>query len=99
MWGCLRGRLGCRLRRGSLRRWRWRFDAYVNHGREQLTRKSPQISRFFYYSTRGAPGFDSGLLEAAELPAEAEKVRKKRPAPSTPREIYGIYKQKTLYGH
>jgi YD repeat-containing protein len=74
------------------------LNAYVKHGKSQLTRVSSQISRFFYYSMRGAPGFDSGLLEAAELPPKATERRSKRAAPSTPREIYRIYKQATNYG-
>lgn len=52
-----------------------------------------QISRFFYYSTRGAPGFDSGLLEPATVPAGAKPKRKIRP--NHPRSIYGIYAKKT----
>jgi YD repeat-containing protein len=74
------------------------MNAYVKHGSAQLTRKSNQILRFFYYSMRGAPSFDSGLLEAEELPLGAEATKKELkepiPAPSTPREIYRIYKQK-----
>jgi uncharacterized phage-associated protein len=73
--------------------------AFVEHGSQRLTRqlnpvtKKTQISRFFYYSTRGAPGFDSGLLEPATLP---KRVVPKHPLrPSHPRSIYGIYAKKT----
>jgi YD repeat-containing protein len=71
------------------------LNAYVKHGASQLTNASRnhQITRFFYYSSRGAPTFDSGLLEAAELPAGL-KPERKYPT-SHPREIYRIYKQKT----
>jgi YD repeat-containing protein len=61
--------------------------AYVEHGTSQLTRQSKQITRFYYYETRGAKGFDSGLLEA-EPP-----LRNK--AANAVRSIYGIYKAKT----
>ena len=73
--------------------------AYVQHGSGQLTRQ-PQVTRFFYYSTRGAQAFDSGLLEApqAELSAKEKKARPMRPAENTPREIYRIYKEKALHG-
>jgi hypothetical protein len=71
--------------------------AYVKHGLTQLTRQG-QLTRFFYYSTRGNPLFDSGLLEAEELTTEAEKNRPKHAAASTPREIYPIYKERTLHG-
>ncbi len=67
--------------------------AYVATGATQLTRQ-PQVTRFFYYSTRGAPAFDSGLLEASAL---APKIARKK-AEKTPREIYHIYENKTLYG-
>jgi hypothetical protein len=70
------------------------MKAYVDHGKTQLTAKSTQITRFFYYSSRGDRGFDSGLLEAMSLPVGAEKKRKLR-TPSTPREIYKYYKEKT----
>jgi YD repeat-containing protein len=67
------------------------MNAYVNHGLTQLTRKSLQIQRFYYYSTRGAPDFDSGLLEAEFLPPGQAR----RHPPSQPRTIYNIYKSKT----
>jgi hypothetical protein len=73
--------------------------AFVEHGSQQLTRqlnpatKKTQISRFFYYSTRGAPDFDSGLLEPATLP---KGVVPKHPLrPNHPRSIYGVYAKKT----
>jgi hypothetical protein len=73
------------------------MNAYVKH-RGQLTNQ-PQITRFFYYSMRGAPGFDSGLLEAAELPPELPKgFQKPKTGVSQPREIYRLYKQKTPGG-
>jgi hypothetical protein len=74
--------------------------AYVEHGSQQLTRqlnpttKKSQISRFFYYSTRGAPVFDSGLLEAAVLPKTAKRKR----TASHPRGVYHIYAKKTPGG-
>jgi YD repeat-containing protein len=64
-------------------------NAYVKHGRGQLTEQSPYITRFFYYSTRGEPNFDSGLLEAEVLPKGINRQR----ATNTPRPIYRIYKQ------
>jgi YD repeat-containing protein len=66
--------------------------AYVA-SKNHLSRQE-QVTRFFYYSLRGAPGFDSGLLEATELP-EGRKLKR---AVSAPREIYRIYQQKTLDG-
>jgi YD repeat-containing protein len=69
------------------------MNAYVSHGRTQLTRQSEhqQIQRFYYYSTRGEPKFDSGLLEAEFLPPKQER----RHPQSQPRTIYNIYKRKT----
>lgn len=63
------------------------LNAYVNHGTSQLTRQTKQITRFYYYETRGAKGFDSGLLEA-EPPLRGKTA-------SSTRSIYGIYKKKT----
>jgi hypothetical protein len=77
------------------------MDAYVNrrdvhHRGVQLTHRG-QVARFFYYSMLGQPEkFDSGLLEAEVLPTGISPARK-FPA-LHPREIYGIYKQKTLHG-
>ena len=71
------------------------LDAYLNRRREQLTKKSSQITRFFYYSTRGEANFDSGLLEEGEheLPSGLKPPFKF--TASHPREIYPIYKAKT----
>ncbi len=75
------------------------INAYVKEGKYQLTNKSSQITRFFYYSSRGQPKtFDSGLLEVepSELPSTLKPpFSKPKAAPSNPREIYRIYKQKT----
>lgn len=77
------------------------MSAFVDHGSEQLTHqfdpvtKKSQITRFFYYSTRGAPGFDSGLLEAEKLPAGRTP---KYGHVNRPRPIYGIYAKKTPGG-
>jgi hypothetical protein len=75
--------------------------AFVEHGSQQLTRqlnpvtkKSSQIARFSYYSTRGAPKFDSGLLEAAALPKGAVHLY----AVNHPRKIYRIFAKKTPGG-
>jgi YD repeat-containing protein len=72
--------------------------AFVEHGSQQLTRqlnpvtkKGSQIARFFYYSSRGAPDFDSGLLEAEVLPKGVKAHRTK----NKPRKIYGIFAKKT----
>jgi YD repeat-containing protein len=75
------------------------MKAFVKHGAQQASRQ-PQVVRFFYYNSRGEPGFDSGLLEAAELPAGLPKpFNKFKYTSSTPRaEIYGIYKSRTLKG-
>jgi hypothetical protein len=81
------------------------MDAFVNHGSQQLTRQlnavgKSQVARFFYYSTRGAPAFDSGLLEAEKLPI-SKKTKKefvhKFPV-NHPRNIYKIYAKKTPGG-
>ena len=73
--------------------------AFVEHGAQQLTRqpnpitkKGSQVARFFYYSTRGAPEFDSGLLNA-ELPKGVGVPRGYRV--NQPRGIYHIYAKKT----
>ncbi len=81
------------------------MHAFVEHGSQQLTRqlnpgsKESQITRFFYYSTRGEPVFDSGLLEAEKLPIVTEKKVKKEAIHkykvNHPREIYGIFRKKT----
>lgn len=68
------------------------MNAFVKHPGQLSDQK--QLTRFFYYSMRGEPGFDSGLLEAATLP---EKETPKTGV-SQPREIYRIYKQKTPGG-
>jgi hypothetical protein len=62
------------------------IKAYVDHGTSQLTRQSKQITRFYYYSSRGAPAFDSGLLEAEGSP--------RGKAVNAPRGIYNVYKLK-----
>jgi hypothetical protein len=84
------------------------MHAFVEHGSEQLSRqlnpvtKKSQIARFFYYSSRGAPVFDSGLLEAEKLPVKTVNGKqvefKHRNAVSHPRKIYGIYAKKTPGG-
>ncbi len=79
-------------------------NAYVNHHKGQLTRQGHEIARFFYYATRGEPKFDSGLLEATETAErfnpKTKAFEKMAPkfAASAPREIYGIYKTKTIHG-
>jgi hypothetical protein len=72
--------------------------AFVEHGSQQLTRqpnpvtkKGSQVARFFYYSTRGAPVFDSGLLNG-ELP---KGVTERGYHVNQPRGIYRIYARKT----
>ncbi|HEV2945456.1 MAG TPA: hypothetical protein VGX26_10120 [Solirubrobacteraceae bacterium] len=70
------------------------MNSFVNRGGYQLTRQSGQITKFYYYSMRGARenegSFDSGLLEAAGSPY-------KKPV-SSPRSIYPIYARKTPTG-
>jgi hypothetical protein len=82
------------------------INAFVK-SRHELTathaaHERDQIRSFFYYQIRGVPTFDTGLLEEeASLPLvpKAEGgVRTKTIAPSQPREIYRIYRQKTLHG-
>jgi len=72
--------------------------ALVEHGSQQLTRQlnpvlkaGSQVARFFYYSSRGAPGFDSGLLEAEKLPVS--KTSKKEL-----RHKYGVNHPRAIYG-
>lgn len=80
------------------------MNAFVDHGAGQLTRqlnanKELQITRFLYNSTRGAPAFDSGLLEAQTLPKNSkneELIHQKKA--DTPRSIYYIYRAKTPGG-
>ena len=71
------------------------MNAYVKDP-NQLTNQGHQISKFFYYSMRGEPGFDSGLLEAERLPGSLKPARKY--LENHEREIYRIYKQKTPGG-
>jgi hypothetical protein len=76
------------------------MNAYVKyqdvwHRAVALTHRG-QVALFLYYSTLGEPSkFDSGLLETRE--ALPEK-RKPKAGPLQPREIYRIYRQKTLHG-
>jgi len=69
------------------------MNAYVKSP-NQLTDQGHQISKFFYYSMRGAPNFDSGLLEAEQLP---EGFKGELPT-NAERPIYRIFKQKTPGG-
>jgi hypothetical protein len=69
------------------------MNAYVKSP-NQLTDQGHQISKFFYYSMRGAPNFDSGLLEAEKLP---EGFKTALPT-NAERPIYRIFKQKTPGG-
>jgi hypothetical protein len=77
------------------------MDAFVEHGSQQLTRqlnpvtKKSQITRFYYYSTRGEAAFDSGLLEAEKLP---EGFHHKYALVNHPRNIYKIFAKKTPGG-
>jgi hypothetical protein len=72
------------------------MKAYVADGANQLTERSGQITRFFYYSTRGSLGFDSGLLDRPELPpAKPKETPPPNPNVNKPRAIYYIYKGKT----
>jgi hypothetical protein len=83
------------------------MHAFVAHDSQQLTRqpnpilkRGSQIARFFYYSSRGAPGFDSGLLEAEKLPKSksTKKELRHKYGVNHPRAIYGIYAKKTPGG-
>ncbi len=71
------------------------INAYVKAPGVQLTAQQ-QVTRFYYYQLLGTPKtFDSGLLETRDaLPEGLTKTR----AELAPREIYRIYKQKTLHG-
>jgi hypothetical protein len=72
------------------------MKAYVADGANQLTERSGQITRFFYCSTRGSLGFDSGLLERPEQPpAKAKETPPPNPNVNKPRAIYYTYKGKT----
>jgi YD repeat-containing protein len=68
------------------------MNGYVKSGRIQLSNQ-PQVTRFFYYASRGEPYFDSGLLEAAKPYSSLKPPFKYKP--NQPREIYRIFKQKT----
>lgn len=61
------------------------MHAYIADGKNQLTRQSREITRFFYYQVKGVPvgpeSFDSGLLYPTGTPR--------------PRAIYYTYKNKT----
>jgi len=81
------------------------MDAFANSHYELTAAhakgKTNQITNFFYYAVSGDKGFDSGLLEEnPSLPVVLKSEREKRVAiaASQPREIYRIYKQKTLHG-
>ncbi len=76
------------------------MNAFVNKKGEQLTRKNPEITAFYYYETRGSRNEvgsqDSGLLE---VPPIAGLPTPYGAPVSTPRSIYGIYKAKVPLGH